>query len=102
MWSDRWNTWAHQRTTTSPSLLQVLTLDGSVLHLLMQLKENYFGAWQEYVDMEAQAPPPERPAEGAFDPRCFRPLDVRATVILHDMHGHLMKVSCCWSGRAIA
>ncbi|CAN8032239.1 unnamed protein product, partial [Ixodes persulcatus] len=69
----------------------VLTLDGSVLHLLMQLKENYFGAWQEYVDMEAQAPPPERPAEGAFDPRCFRPLDVRATVILHDMHGHLMK-----------
>lgn len=73
--------------------MQELSLDGSVLHLLMQLKENYFGAWQEYADMEVDAPPAERPAEGAFDPRLFRPLDVRATVIMHDMHGHLMKVS---------
>ncbi|XP_077518913.1 transmembrane protein KIAA1109 homolog tweek [Amblyomma americanum] len=69
----------------------VLSLDGVVLHLLMQLKENYLGAWQDYVDMEADAPPPEKAPEGDFDPRCFRPLDVRATLIMHDMQGHLMK-----------
>uniref|UniRef100_A0A131YCK3 Diaphanous n=1 Tax=Rhipicephalus appendiculatus TaxID=34631 RepID=A0A131YCK3_RHIAP len=69
----------------------VLSLEGVVLHLLMQLKENYFGASQDYVDMESDAPTPTRLPEGDFDPRCFRPLDVRATLIMHDMHGHLMK-----------
>ncbi|XP_049268138.1 transmembrane protein KIAA1109 homolog isoform X2 [Rhipicephalus sanguineus] len=69
----------------------VLSLEGVVLHLLMQLKENYFGACQDYVDMESDAPTPTRLPEGDFDPRCFRPLDVRATLIMHDMHGHLMK-----------
>ncbi|XP_070391011.1 bridge-like lipid transfer protein family member 1 isoform X1 [Dermacentor albipictus] len=70
----------------------VLSLEGAVLHLLMQLKENYFGACQDYVDMEADAPTTAvRLPEGDFDPRCFRPLDVRATLIMHDMQGHLMK-----------
>ncbi|XP_049522689.1 transmembrane protein KIAA1109 homolog isoform X1 [Dermacentor silvarum] len=70
----------------------VLSLEGVVLHLLMQLKENYFGACQDYVDMEADAPTTAvRLPEGDFDPRCFRPLDVRATLIMHDMQGHLMK-----------
>lgn len=74
--------------------MQVLSLEGVVLHLLMQLKENYFGACQDYVDMEADAPTTAvRLPEGDFDPRCFRPLDVRATLIMHDMQGHLMKVS---------
>nr|XP_037285868.1 transmembrane protein KIAA1109 homolog [Rhipicephalus microplus] len=69
----------------------VLSLEGGLLHLLMQLKENYFGAYQDYVDMESDAPTPTGLPEEDFDPRCFRPLDVRATLIMHDMHGHLMK-----------
>lgn len=69
----------------------VLSLEGAVLHLLMQLKENYFGACQDYVDMESDARAPIRLPEGDFDPRCFRPLDVRATLIMHDMQGHLVK-----------
>lgn len=71
----------------------VISLHGTLLHLLMQLKENYFGASQEYVDLDkgaATLTPPALHAE-AFDPRCYRPLDVRVTLIMHDMHGHLMK-----------
>ncbi|KAH8040939.1 hypothetical protein HPB51_013109 [Rhipicephalus microplus] len=82
---------ARRSIASHQSAPKVLSLEGGLLHLLMQLKENYFGAYQDYVDMESDAPTPTGLPEEDFDPRCFRPLDVRATLIMHDMHGHLMK-----------
>ncbi|XP_064482137.1 bridge-like lipid transfer protein family member 1 [Ornithodoros turicata] len=71
----------------------VMALHGTLLHLLIQLKENYFGASQEYVDLDkgASVPTPPTPHAEAFDPRVYRPLDVKVTLIMHDIHGHLMK-----------
>lgn len=75
----------------------------------MQFKDNYFGYYQKLTTMQSanekktaessvnrsaamSAPSGEEKSEDRFDPREFRPLAVKVSITLHDIHGHLVKV----------
>lgn len=89
----------------------------------MQFKENYFGYHQKLTDMQTAgerttpntrstklgaSTDPSHPLDASrtpgtmeftemdtskFDPRVYRPLAVKIALTLHDIHGHLVKVS---------
>lgn len=81
----------------------------SILKYFMQFKDNYFGYFQKFTTMESANEKPgadstvNRSAatgpssssgkvEEKFDPRESRPLAVKVSITLHDIHGHLVKV----------
>ncbi len=65
------------------------------------LQENYFGADQKFTDYSGDEPNlrlgktviEEKDPEPEFDPRHYRPLQIKLQVNLHEIHGHLIKVS---------
>ncbi|GLG98163.1 Uncharacterized protein GBIM_04765, partial [Gryllus bimaculatus] len=95
----------------------VLFLYGSWLRNFMHLKENIFGEDQMFTDMHQSRPTNQStsgtgdaPVAGStsdpsgtvddsdskpreFDPRQYRPIEVRVSITMHDIQGHLMK-SC--------
>ena len=78
----------------------------SLLKYFMQFKENYFGYYQKFTDVEAAAgrrahmnnhKSPGSVAAGTedeekFDPREYRPMAIKVSLTLHDIHAHLAKV----------
>ncbi|XP_014678865.1 PREDICTED: uncharacterized protein KIAA1109-like, partial [Priapulus caudatus] len=89
-------------TTLAPDVIAVeceigpavLKLYGSLLRLVLHLKENYLGEDQVYTDMSHTwtSEPPEPHADSEFDPRWYRPLEV--TVTLMGTHADTLHISC--------
>lgn len=85
----------------------VLLLYGTALRNFLNLKENIFGDDQMFTDMQQSPAASEgsdpKSEEGSvdiplelqddFDHRNYRPLEVDVSIIMHDIQGHLLKVS---------
>ncbi|KAL5011394.1 hypothetical protein ScPMuIL_009945, partial [Solemya velum] len=83
----------------------VLCLYGSLLRNFLHVKENYLGENQIYRDFQDMVSSPKEvevgigPFSGSdvetapFDARDYRPFSVTVSVTLHDIQGHLVKVS---------
>lgn len=93
----------------------VLFLNGSLIKHFVHLKENIFGDYQAFTDMQkTQTSSTSVPAEKtkdkdaqnssveasvedeeakakAFDPRDYRPLEVTVGITMHDIQAHLVK-----------
>ena len=77
---------------------------GSLVRNFLHVKENYLGEDQKFTDYNEVAsttdhsstfehiisPGDKKP--GTFDPRHYRPLEVRVQATLHDIQAHLIKV----------
>lgn len=93
----------------------VICLFGSLFEILWNLKKNYLGECQQFFDLSSNQVflTDEAERQSAvqsndlndqsdfseinikpFDERLYRPLEVRASVTLHEIQGHLMK--CCY------
>ncbi|KAI0212656.1 hypothetical protein LSAT2_002397 [Lamellibrachia satsuma] len=79
----------------------VLCAYGSLIGNILHLKENYLGEDSKFTDYEASATTKENSVFEhinsvttkleTFDPRVYRPLEVKVEVTLHDIQAHLVK-----------
>ncbi|XP_054723573.1 bridge-like lipid transfer protein family member 1, partial [Uloborus diversus] len=86
----------HLELEIGPSVIKFY---GSLLRVLIHLKENYFGECQKFFEFDAPILTPKSlhlhsvkdSDNKEFDPRIYRPLEVTVSVTMHDIHGHIMK-----------
>ncbi|XP_057320080.1 bridge-like lipid transfer protein family member 1 isoform X4 [Microplitis mediator] len=92
----------------------MLILYGSLIKNFLHLKENIFGDYQTFTDMQQSRPSVNNPADRGkdrdtqnssveasvedeearsktFDPRYYRPLEVTVGITMHDIQAHLIK-----------
>lgn len=91
-----------------------LILYGSLIKNFINLKENIFGDYQSFTDMQQSRPPQAASTERSkdrdlqnssveasveddetksksFDPRYYRPIEVKVGITMHDIQAHLIK-----------